>query len=129
MLDAIGAGATTKQNGIWAQIWVQSDEYRRVTEEIETICVERASETVDFAMDENEYAVSLITQLAMVTRRTFTSYWRDPNYLLGKYVNLFQVITNLGLFSMSLRGCLTLSRSGCFHSIQLGCRIDCFRCS
>ena len=91
MLDAIGAGATTKRKGVWAQIWVESEEYREVTLEIETICTERrTAEIMDLSMDEKEYAMPLITQITMVTRRAFTSYWRDPNYLLGKYINLFE---------------------------------------
>ena len=85
MLEAIGAGATTLQKGVWAEIWAQSDEYKRVTEEIETLCrVRKSAPSVDILMDENEYAMPLISQLRMVIKRTFTSYWRDPNYLLGK---------------------------------------------
>jgi ATP-binding cassette, subfamily G (WHITE), member 2, SNQ2 len=84
MLDAIGAGANSEQKGDWAQVWLKSDEYQRVTEEIESICRERRlAEAVDF-LDEKEYSMPWIIQMAMVTKRTFTSCWRDPNYLLGK---------------------------------------------
>jgi len=27
-----------------------------------------------------------VSQIAALTVRTFTSYWRDPNYLLGKWI-------------------------------------------
>jgi hypothetical protein len=84
MLDAIGAGATTKQKGDWAQIWLKSDEHQRVTEEIESICTERRLAQTAVFLDDKEYSMPWIIQVAMVTKRTFTSYWRDPNYLLGK---------------------------------------------
>jgi hypothetical protein len=84
MLDSIGAGATNTQKGVWAEIWQKSEEYQRLTVEIENICTTQAVlDTVGF-LDENEYAVPLVTQIAMVTNRTFTSFWRDPDYLLGK---------------------------------------------
>lgn len=85
MLEAIGAGATITEKGAWAEIWMQSDEYKRITEEIETICnIQKPTRSMDISMDDKEYAMPFISQLRTVTKRTFTSYWRDPNYLLGK---------------------------------------------
>lgn len=86
MLDAIGAGATAQTDRDWAQVWIQSEEYRKISEEIETICRERQTVEIRSSTltDQNEYAMPLISQITAVTKRTFTSYWRDPNYLLGK---------------------------------------------
>jgi hypothetical protein len=86
MLDAIGAGATAKTNQDWSQVWAKSDNCKRVTEEVQKICKERKSgETSKFMKDQREYAMPLTTQIIAVTKRSFTSYWRDPDYLLGKY--------------------------------------------
>jgi ATP-binding cassette, subfamily G (WHITE), member 2, SNQ2 len=86
MLDAIGAGATAKTKQDWSQVWTKSDECKRVTEEVQKICKERKSgETSKFMKDQREYAMPLTTQILAVTKRSFTSYWRDPDYLLGKY--------------------------------------------
>jgi hypothetical protein len=87
MLDAIGAGAVGGAKEDWAQVWLKSDEYRNVSEEIERICGERrrADNSIsNILTDQDEYAMPLIAQINAVIKRTFTSYWRDPNYLLGK---------------------------------------------
>jgi len=85
MLDAIGAGATAKTNQDWAKLWRESEECKRLTEEIQKICNERRNvEESKFMKDQREYAMPLTTQIVAITKRTFTSYWRDPNYLLGK---------------------------------------------
>jgi ATP-binding cassette, subfamily G (WHITE), member 2, SNQ2 len=85
MLDAIGAGATAKTNQDWAKVWKESEECKKVTEEIKQICRDRKNaEMSAFMKDQREYAMPLGTQIMAVTKRTFTSYWRDPNYLLGK---------------------------------------------
>jgi ATP-binding cassette subfamily G (WHITE) protein 2 (SNQ2) len=87
MLDAIGAGATAKTNQDWAKLWEDSDECKNVAKEIENICRDRKSAEISrFMKDQREYAMPLSTQIVAVTRRSFTSYWRDPNYLLGKYL-------------------------------------------
>lgn len=91
MLEAIGAATAAKVEGSekklnWARIWQQSHECKKVTKEIAQICRERrATEAPDILKDCREYAMPLSTQIIAVTKRTFTAYWRDPNYLLGKY--------------------------------------------
>ena len=85
MLDAIGAGATAKTKHDWGQLWADSDECKVVAREIEQICNERKNAPISrFMKDQREYAMPLSTQIIAVTRRSFTSYWRDPDYLLGK---------------------------------------------
>ena len=83
MLEAIGAGAVAKTKQDWAQIWLQSNEYKKVVEEIQTICSKHSDGTTGLT-DEREYAMPLVTQITALTKRTLTSYWRDPDYLLGK---------------------------------------------
>ena len=82
MLEAVGAGALAKSKQNWAEIWSESNERKLVTEEIRSIC-ERNDPTV-VLVDEGEYAMPTVSQILALTQRTFISYWRDPNYLLGK---------------------------------------------
>ena len=85
MLDAIGAGAASKTSRDWAKLWKEGDECKKVTDEIAKICKERKNAEVSkFMKDQREYAMPMTTQMVAVTKRSFTSYWRDPNYLLGK---------------------------------------------
>ena len=89
MLDAIGAGATAKTKQDWGQVWTDSDESKRATEEIQKIATERKkAEISKFMKDQREYAMPMSTQIVAVTKRSFTSCWRDPDYLLGKYTPL-----------------------------------------
>jgi len=80
MLEAIGAGAVAKTKQNWAEIWIQSNERNVLLEEIRAISAK--SSTV--LAGDKEYAMPLFSQIKVLTVRTFTSYWRDPNYLLGK---------------------------------------------
>jgi ATP-binding cassette, subfamily G (WHITE), member 2, SNQ2 len=85
MLDAIGAGASSKSSLDWAQIWNDSAECHALKQEISQLCDRRRnSEESALAKDNREYAMPMTTQIIAVTKRTFASYWRDPNYLLGK---------------------------------------------
>ena len=85
MLDSIGAGATAKTKQDWGKVWANSDECKRVTEEIQKISTERKNAEISkFMKDQREYAMPMSTQIMAVTKRSFTSYWRDPDYLLGK---------------------------------------------
>lgn len=88
MLDAIGAGATAKTKQDWGQVWSDSEECKRVTEEIQNLSTERKKAEISrFMKDQREYAMPISTQIIAVTKRSFTSYWRDPDYLLGKYTS------------------------------------------
>jgi ATP-binding cassette, subfamily G (WHITE), member 2, SNQ2 len=88
MLQAIGAGAVAKVKQDWGQIWAESTEYTEVVKQVETICKERKN-LASAITDDREYAMPLTAQLVALTRRTFTSVWRDPNYLLAKYLPIF----------------------------------------
>jgi len=80
MLEAIGAGATAKTKRNWAEIWIQSNERKALQEEIRAISAKSST----ILAGDREYAMPLFSQITALTVRTFTSYWRDPNYLLGK---------------------------------------------
>lgn len=126
MLDAIGAGATAKTNNDWGQLWTESEECKLVTKEIENLCQQRKNAKVSkFMKDQREYAMPLTTQIVAVTRRSFTSYWRDPDYLLGKYVPHYKVdIDSSSTWSLVYS---TRLPSGCYQTVKWIYKIVSFR--
>ncbi|GIZ47704.1 hypothetical protein CKM354_001078900 [Cercospora kikuchii] len=83
MLEIVGDFSTD-----WFQIWKDSQQARGVQEEIERIHKDRAG-AVDSDEDEsahNEFAMPFTTQLAEVTKRVFSQYWRMPSYIMAKLV-------------------------------------------
>ncbi|ODQ51641.1 ABC transporter [Saitoella complicata NRRL Y-17804] len=102
MLDVIGAGATAKADKDWHEVWEQSENKKRITEEIESIISKRRGNKLDAAGD-SEFAMPLWTQINAVTRRSWISYWRSPEYPIGKI--MLHVLT--GLFN-----CFTFFKLG-----------------
>jgi len=102
MLNAIGVGASGGERKTdWGQVWLQSEEYSKVSVEIKRICHQRRNEEpTALLLDEKEYSTTFTTQLAMVMKRTFISYWRDPNYLLGKLPQIFKLVLTIDLCFM-----------------------------
>ena len=89
MLAAIGAARGSTTNVDWRQVWIDSDEYRSVCDELESIKQERsqASSTGQETRGNDayrEYAATLVVQMATVTRRVFQQYWRTPSYIWSK---------------------------------------------
>lgn len=70
----------------WNEELKDSENAKEVLAEIDRICQTRKEATADAsdASREREFATSIWTQTAMLTRRVFTQYWRDPSYLYGK---------------------------------------------
>ncbi|GAA5967234.1 hypothetical protein JCM3765_001744 [Sporobolomyces pararoseus] len=93
ILDAIGAGASAKVDKDWYQMWNESDEAKRIQEDIDRYHAEKANE--DSAADKSpdsgrNYASSIGTQLTVVTKRVFSNYSRDATYVVSKFMlNIF----------------------------------------
>lgn len=85
MLEVIGAGDPEYKGKDWADVWANSQEKQQRTEEIQNMISERrkASEGLKATKDEREYAMPLSSQVRTVVHRSFTSYWRSPEYLQG----------------------------------------------
>ncbi|KAI0588081.1 abc transporter [Pyrenophora tritici-repentis] len=84
----------------WNEEWLNSDNNAAMLKEIERIKADRskavASQKQDGgAEEESEFAASTWEQTTMLTKRTFTQYWRDPSYLYGK---LFVAVI-IGIFN------------------------------
>ncbi|RPA84036.1 hypothetical protein BJ508DRAFT_413060 [Ascobolus immersus RN42] len=103
ILDAVGAGSAPRiGNRDWHDIWKTSPEFQATKDHIVQLKRERmeankVTGSNDHLNDasKTEYATSHMTQLRLVTARTFLSFWRTPNY---GYTRLFNHVA-LGLVS------------------------------
>lgn len=78
----------------WNEQWRCSPEAQAVQDEIEGLKLTRSRSTTandahhghsdDDKGGETEFAASVWTQTAELTKRVFRQYWRDPSYLYGK---------------------------------------------
>ncbi|GAO19307.1 uncharacterized protein UV8b_05188 [Ustilaginoidea virens] len=94
MLEAIGAGDPNYRGKDWADVWAQSDEHRQRSADIaDMISRRRSVEPTRSLRDDREYATSLAFQTRTVVRRSFVSYWRSPDYVVGKF--LLHILTGL----------------------------------
>ncbi|KAF1845626.1 uncharacterized protein K460DRAFT_282711 [Cucurbitaria berberidis CBS 394.84] len=84
----------------WNDEWQKSSNNQELLEEIDRIKADRSKVVADNksgggAEVEEEFAASVWLQTTMLTKRTFTQYWRDPSYLYGK---LFVAVI-IGIFN------------------------------
>lgn len=94
MLEAIGAGDPNYKGPDWADTWENSKDAQDRGKEIQSLLEKRRSETADrAAKDDREYAMPLSTQIVAVVKRCFTSYWRTPEYMVGKFA--LHIVTGL----------------------------------
>ena len=78
----------------WSEVWTSSQEHRERSREILELLNESQSVSKLSQMDENrEYATSRRIQVFSVVKRNFAAYFRDPDYLTGKFV--VNIITGL----------------------------------
>ncbi|KPM39719.1 Brefeldin A resistance protein [Neonectria ditissima] len=104
MLDTIGAGDPDYNGQDWGDVWAQSSHHEARTREMEELISQRRNLEPSRALtDDREYATPLTTQTLAVLKRSFTAYWRTPNYVFGKM--MLHVMT--GLFN-----CFTFYKLG-----------------
>ena len=83
MLEAIGAGNPEYKGQDWGDVWTNSPENRRLSQEIDRIARSRRKKRNSLkGKNDSEFATSLWTQIKTVTRRSFISYWRTPEYII-----------------------------------------------
>ena len=86
MLEAIGAGDPNYKGADWGDIWENSRDTQDRLKEIQNLLEERRKATTNnTTKDDREYAMPLSTQITAVVKRCFTSYWRTPEYMFGKF--------------------------------------------
>ncbi|KAH8686548.1 ABC-2 type transporter [Ilyonectria robusta] len=104
MLDAIGAGDPNYDGQDWGDVWEGSPQRESRTQEIEDMISQRRTlEPSKAFADDREYAAPVRTQTIALLKRSFTAYWRSPNYIFGKM--MLHVMT--GLFN-----CFTFYKLG-----------------
>ena len=94
MLESIGAGDPNYKGKDWGDVWASSPEHEERTREIqEMISSRRNIATNSKTEDDREYAMPLGTQVYSVVHRYFVSYWRTPDYMVGKF--MLHIVTGL----------------------------------
>ncbi|KAA1475301.1 pleiotropic drug resistance ABC transporter [Dentipellis sp. KUC8613] len=86
ILDTIGAGATAKSQTDWHEAWKHSDEATRLQTELEAIIEEGRSRPSTTAEHNHEFSTAWGYQLTQLLIRDFQKSWRDPTYLVAKFV-------------------------------------------
>jgi ATP-binding cassette subfamily G (WHITE) protein 2 (SNQ2) len=79
----------------WNEEWRNSEQNRQVLQEIQRIVEERSKTPPPETGKQYEFAAPVTTQAAMLTKRLFLQYWRDPSYYYGKlFVSVIMGIFN-----------------------------------
>ena len=87
MLEAIGAGDPNYKGKDWGKVWASSPEHDECTKEIQSMISSRRNTSAGKdTRDDREYAMPLATQVYTVVHRSFVAYWRDPDYMIGKFM-------------------------------------------
>ncbi|CAE6444379.1 unnamed protein product [Rhizoctonia solani] len=82
VLEAIGAGSRDRVGPTdWAELWRQSSNFQDVKREIHHIKEEAAKHPPEVDPKANDqYATPFMHQLQVVSERTLTAFWRQPDY-------------------------------------------------
>ncbi|KAF2239644.1 ABC drug exporter AtrF [Viridothelium virens] len=119
MLEAIGAGNPDYRGPDWGDIWENSQERQARLQEIRSMIQQRRNASaVGQIKDDQEFAMPLSTQTWTVIQRTFISYWRTPDYIVGKF--MLHITTALfNAFTFWNLGDSSIDRSSVLFSIFL----------
>ena len=94
MLEAIGAGNPDYKGQDWGDVWANSRQYQDRAREIQDMIQERRQSATTSKTDDNrEYAMPIAVQIYTVVKRSFTAYWRTPDYMIGKFA--LHIVTGL----------------------------------
>ena len=93
-LEAIGAGNPDFEGQDWGDVWAASSEHAERQREIQSMIESRRAAPKNSKTDDDrEFAMPLGTQVWAVIHRSFTSYWRTPEYMVGKF--MLHIVTGL----------------------------------
>lgn len=86
MLEAIGAGDPTKGKlKDWGDVWRNSPEHQSRLKEIQDFISSRHSKASTSTADNREFATSWALQTMTVVKRSYISFWRAPEYIIGLF--------------------------------------------
>jgi len=88
ILDVIGAGATATTDKDWHQLFLESELYTQLRQDLTQLNQRKAqpSDAQNNLQANREYAQPFMVQVVEVTKRAFISYWRNPLYLITKMI-------------------------------------------
>lgn len=86
ILDVIGAGASATADQDWHAIWENSPEAQDVQRQIEDIHAEGRRKAAVEATVKAKFASSWMSQTTALLHRDLRNHWRDPTYLMAKFV-------------------------------------------
>ncbi|GES62885.1 ABC drug exporter AtrF [Aspergillus terreus] len=81
------AAKATKKDGTafdWNEEWRNSEQNRKILDEIQQIRDERSKIPIEEKAVQYEFAAPTWVQTRLLTERLFKQYWRDPSYYYGK---------------------------------------------
>jgi ATP-binding cassette subfamily G (WHITE) protein 2 (PDR) len=85
MLEIIGAAPGSHASQDYHQVWLNSQQYRRVKKELANMEDNLARIPRDMTDEtQQEFAASIWTQYIQVTKRVFEQYYRTPTYIWSK---------------------------------------------
>ncbi|KAJ5093924.1 CDR ABC transporter [Penicillium angulare] len=93
MLEVIGAGNPDYKGQDWGDVWENSQESKSISNQLRDIIHSRSTMQLEAINDDREYAMPLHVQVGAVTKRRFIAYWRNPEYIKGKF--MLHIITGL----------------------------------
>ncbi|CAO3593954.1 unnamed protein product [Absidia cylindrospora] len=88
ILEVVGAGTAGKATKNWGDIWAESKEAKALEQELEHI---HQNANLQPTRKADTYATSLWTQFVLVHKRMALSYWRSPEYNVGRFINILVV--------------------------------------
>jgi ABC-type multidrug transport system ATPase subunit/ABC-type multidrug transport system permease subunit len=86
VLDVVGAGATSRLDRDWSEVWERSAEHDMTVVEIQALktkWADRATNDGTQSVD-TEFAMPWFRQYRAVQSRLYLHYWRNPTYIKGK---------------------------------------------
>ncbi|KAL9602839.1 MAG: hypothetical protein Q9219_001534 [cf. Caloplaca sp. 3 TL-2023] len=83
MIDVVSGSAS--QGKDWNQVWLESPEYKSVTNEVDHIIKEAASKPPGTSDDGHEFAMPLWQQIKLVTNRMNVALYRNTEYINNKF--------------------------------------------
>ncbi|GAA5952195.1 hypothetical protein JCM10213_004061 [Rhodosporidiobolus nylandii] len=104
MLEAIGAGSSKQiGNKDWADIYLESELFQQNKREIERLKQEGLAipESTDPSL-KKQYATPFLTQLKVVSQRTFLAFYRSPDYGFTRLFNHISIALSVGLTFLNL---------------------------
>ncbi|KAF7594854.1 hypothetical protein BBP40_008184 [Aspergillus hancockii] len=109
LLDTVGASSRSQVTTDWSQIWSESGERQTRESTLQHLSSERKAESSRSEI----YATSLKNQFAVVLRRTWLWYWREPEYFSAKlWLNVANGLLN-GLTFLNIDN----SQQGAFNRV------------